>query len=91
MKHVPERTCIVCRSQRDKSELIRIVKTKDGAVVVDTSGKAAGRGAYVCRSSECISALAKKRALNRSLKTELNADVYAELEKELKEIVLDGQ
>ena len=76
MKHVPLRTCIVCRAQKDKSELLRIVRTADGSISVDRSGKAAGRGAYVCDCDECKNALVKKRVLNRVFKTQLGQGVY---------------
>ncbi len=82
MKHVPLRTCVVCRAQKDKSELLRIVK-RDDAVEIDRSGKAAGRGAYVCDCDECKRALLKKRVLNRVYKTQLDQSVYDALAKEL--------
>lgn len=83
MKHIPLRTCIVCRAQKDKSELLRIVKSADGAITVDRSGKAAGRGAYVCDRDECKDALIKKRVLNRVFKTQLDQSVYDALSSEL--------
>ncbi len=52
-KHVPQRTCVVCRSERGKRELVRIVRTPDGAVRVDPTGKVAGRGAYLCKARPC--------------------------------------
>jgi hypothetical protein len=52
-KHVPQRTCIVCRQVRPKRELIRVVRTPEGRVVVDETGKASGRGAYLCRDRAC--------------------------------------
>ncbi len=88
MKHVPERSCIVCKAQRDKSELLRIVKTPEGEVVIDTSGKKAGRGAYVCRCKDCVFGMIKKRALNRSFKTELSPEVYAALERQIEGLEL---
>lgn len=79
MKHIPQRTCIVCREQKDKSELVRIVKNSEGVVLADESGKAAGRGAYVCKCRDCVEQLVKKRALNRAFKTQLPAEVYEKL------------
>jgi predicted RNA-binding protein YlxR (DUF448 family) len=52
-KHVPQRTCIACREVKPKRELIRIVRTPDGTVIVDETGKASGRGAYLCRARAC--------------------------------------
>lgn len=82
MKHVPLRSCVVCRRQKEKSELLRIVRTSDGSVVFDPSGKQAGRGAYVCRSDECVQCAIKKRALNRVYKQQLPDTVYDKLESE---------
>jgi predicted RNA-binding protein YlxR (DUF448 family) len=63
-KHVPERTCIVCRRKRPKWELVRIVRTPQGALEIDNRGKKAGRGAYLCRTQDCFeSGLKRKRLL----------------------------
>ena len=80
MKHVPLRTCIVCRKARDKSELVRVVRTPSGEVVLDETGKAAGRGAYVCKDGECMQTALKKRTFNRAFKTQLDKSVYDGLE-----------
>ncbi len=84
MKHVPTRTCIVCKQQKDKPELIRLVCSAD-CVSVDISGKAAGRGAYVCR--ECLPLLKKKRALDRAFKTKIPDEVYDKLIGEAEEVL----
>ena len=68
--------CIVCREHSDKKELLRIVKNKDGQIFVDKTGKANGRGAYVCKSKECLNKLKKSRGLNRAFKCEVSDDVY---------------
>ena len=83
MRHIPQRSCIVCRAQRDKSELIRIVRGADGNIVCDASGKAAGRGAYICRDGSCIETALKKRALNRAFKAQIPDSVYLSLKEEL--------
>lgn len=70
------RMCIVCREHSDKKELLRIVKNKDGQIFVDKTGKANGRGAYICKSKECINKLKKSRGLNRAFKCEVSDDVY---------------
>ncbi len=77
MKHVPMRTCIVCRKQRDKSELVRIVKTPSGDIVLDASGHADGRGAYICADGDCMALAAKKKAFDRAFKTRVEPSVYA--------------
>lgn len=86
MKHVPLRSCIVCRAQKDKRELVRIVKQKDGTIVLDPTGKLDGRGAYVCRDSKCIDELEKRRALNRTFKVPVEAETYAAIKEELKKL-----
>ena len=54
MKNLPQRTCIGCNCQKDKKELIRIVKNKEGIISIDKTGKAQGRGAYICNNAECL-------------------------------------
>lgn len=68
--------CIICREHSDKKELLRIVKNKDGQIFVDKTGKANGRGAYICKSKECLNKLKKSRGLNRAFKCEVSDDVY---------------
>lgn len=70
------RMCIVCREHSDKKELLRIVKNKDGQIFVDKTGKANGRGAYICKSKDCLNKLKKSRGLNRAFKCEVGGDVY---------------
>lgn len=70
------RMCIVCREHSDKKELLRIVKNKDGQIFVDKTGKANGRGAYICKSKECLNKLKKSRGLNKAFKCEVSDDVY---------------
>lgn len=69
------RMCTVCRQMKPKSELIRIVKTSKGEVLIDLTQKADGRGAYVCKG-ECIEKLKKTRALNRAFKTQISDEIY---------------
>ena len=76
----PERTCIACRKKLCKNELIRIVKTPDGSIVVDKSGCADGRGTYVCKNAECIKKIRKNKLLNRAFKCEVENSVYDALE-----------
>ncbi len=76
------RMCIVCRGQSDKKTLIRIVKNKEGQIFVDGTGKANGRGAYVCKSKECFEKLKKTKALNRAFKCNVPEDVYTKLGEE---------
>lgn len=73
-RHVPERRCVACRQARAKRELVRVVRTEDGAVVVDATGKQNGRGAYLCRSRACWDQALKRRALEYALKTTIGQD-----------------
>lgn len=79
MKHVPQRSCIVCRECKDKSELLRVVKRPDGTVVIDGTGKQSGRGAYVCKVGDCMATAVKKRVFNRAFKQQLDNSVYEAL------------
>jgi predicted RNA-binding protein YlxR (DUF448 family) len=72
-RHIPERTCVACRSLRPKREMVRVVRTTDGPVEVDPTGKRSGRGAYLCRLPECWQAGLRRKALDRALKIELSA------------------
>ncbi len=64
----PQRMCVVCREMKYKSELIRVVRNKNGEYNIDPSGKMPGRGAYVCRSGDCVSRLDKVKGLERAFK-----------------------
>ena len=73
-KHVPQRTCVVCRSERGKRELVRIVRAAAGGVQVDPTGKVAGRGAYLCKSKPCWNVPGFTQRLNAALKTALTPE-----------------
>ncbi len=84
MKKKPQRSCVSCRTVRDKSDLLRVVVTPDGDVVYDPTGKLAGRGAYLCPDEGCITAELKKAAkLSKGLKKPLTEDEIKELAKSL--------
>lgn len=91
MKHIPLRSCIVCRECKDKFGLLRVVKRPDGGIAVDRTGRDAGRGAYVCKSGECIRTAAKKRLFNRAFKQEISQSVYDALVAEFENIQKEGQ
>lgn len=74
-KTMQQRSCIACGRQACKAELVRIVRDPSGAVLFDRTGRAPGRGAYVC-SEECFAAACKKRKLDRALKATLGSDEY---------------
>jgi len=79
-KHNPQRTCIACRDVKNKRELIRIVRTPEGKVVVDPTGKANGRGAYLCRQAICWEISLEKNMLGRALKVTLSTEDSAALQ-----------
>lgn len=83
IKKVPQRKCIVCQDRDSKRELIRIVKNKDGEIFLDPTGKANGRGAYICKCVDCLKKAVKSKALNRAFKVEVSDDVYEKLILEL--------
>lgn len=66
-KQTPVRMCAACRAEKPKNELIRVVRTSDGTVTLDRTGKANGRGAYLCRDAACLAKARKSRALERAL------------------------
>ena len=80
-KKIPLRTCLVCHQSSAKGDLLRIVYNKNGEVSVDLTGKAQGRGAYICNTKECLLKGVKTKVLNKAFKTEMPADVYEELTK----------
>jgi len=75
-KKIPMRMCVSCREMQPKKELVRVVRTPEGAVVLDTTGRANGRGAYLCKKSACLEKAIKSRALERALETKIEADTY---------------
>ena len=82
-KRQPLRTCTGCGEMKPKSELIRVVKSPEGVVSLDLTGKAAGRGAYLCRSPECLKKARKTRRFERGFKMKLPDDVYSNMEEML--------
>ncbi len=77
-RHIPQRTCIACRRTDSKRELVRVVRSADRGVLIDSTGKVAGRGAYLCKVQECWNKGLKGSLLSRALKTTLTeADMAA--------------
>ena len=81
-KKIPMRTCIACREEKPKKEMLRVVKNAAGEIRLDFSGKLPGRGAYVCGSEACIKKLKKHRLLNKAFSSEVAPDVYDAIEEE---------
>lgn len=75
-KKIPMRMCVACREMKPKKEMIRIVKSKEGEISLDMTGKAQGRGAYICRNEECFKKCRKTKALERAYETAVAPEVY---------------
>lgn len=82
-KKIPQRQCMGCRERRAKKELIRVVRTPEGMVQLDFSGKLNGRGAYLCPNVECLRKAIRSKALDRALEVEIPQAVVEQLEKEM--------
>ena len=82
-RKIPMRMCVGCREMKEKRSLLRIVKNAEGAISFDRVGKAPGRGAYICRSKECLQKAMKQRQLERALETQIAQDVYQQLMEEI--------
>ena len=85
-KKVPQRQCVGCRVMKDKKELIRVVRSPEGDITLDATGKKSGRGAYVCPDGECLKKARKSRALERAFETAIPPEIYEALEKEMEEV-----
>ena len=83
MKNEITRMCFICRYTFDKKELNRLVKNREGQVFLDKTGKANGRGAYICNSAECLEKVKKHKVLNRAFKCELSDNIVQKICEEL--------
>ena len=79
-KHLPLRTCVSCRDTKPKRELLRVVRTPDGHVLIDATGKKSGRGAYLCARLACWEGAMKKQRLEQELETTITAEDRLELD-----------
>ncbi len=85
VKKIPMRMCIGCGEMKPKKELIRVVKSPEGDISLDITGKKSGRGAYICHNSECLGKARKARKLEKSFSCRIDDEVYENMEKELSE------
>lgn len=83
VKKTPLRKCVICGEQFDKKSLVRIVKNKEDEIFLDTTFKANGRGAYLCKGKECMDKLVKTRALDRTFKCKVEKQVYDDIISEI--------
>ncbi len=82
-KKVPMRTCIACRQEKEKREMLRIVRNSEGTIALDFSGKLQGRGAYLCKDPECVKKLKRQKLLNKSFSCFVPDEIYQRIEEEL--------
>ena len=82
-KKIPERRCVGCGERKEKRELIRVLRTPEGEIVLDRTGKRSGRGAYLCPNAECRRKARKTRRLQTNLETEIPDSVFEALEREI--------
>ena len=82
-KKTPQRMCIACKEMHDKSDLIRIVKSAEGQISLDFTGKKSGRGAYLCHNLQCLKKARKSRRIEQNLETHIPDELYERLEAEL--------
>ena len=85
-KKVPLRQCIGCGEMKNKKEMIRILKTETGEIVLDATGRKNGRGAYLCPNMDCFQKAVKGKGIERSFKMPVPKEVYEALEKEMEQI-----
>lgn len=82
-KKIPERQCLGCNAHKPKRELLRVVRTPEGEIVLDFTGKKSGRGAYICRDVKCLRRARKSRRIENSLQVSIPEQVYDNMEREL--------
>ncbi len=85
IKKIPLRMCTGCMEMKPKKELIRVVKSPEGEVSVDLTGKKSGRGAYICKNIECLEKAVKAKRLSRNLDIAIDEEVYNRLKEEINE------
>ena len=79
---IPMRQCTGCREMKNKKEMMRVLRTPEEEIVLDVTGKKNGRGAYLCKSADCLEKAIKSKGLERSLKASIPREVYENLKKE---------
>lgn len=82
-RKIPLRKCTGCQEMKSKKELIRVVRSPEGEISIDFTGKKSGRGAYICPNAECLETAIRKKGLERSLEVEISSEVYDALRKEM--------
>jgi len=83
VKKIPQRMCTGCMEMKSKKELLRVVRSKEGDISVDLTGKRPGRGAYLCKNKECFEKAFKTKRLERNLETKISEEIYNLLKEEI--------
>ena len=78
-KKIPQRMCVGCQIMKNKKELLRVVRTPEGLIVLDSTGKKAGRGAYVCNNEQCLTKAVKEKRLEKALHQAVDPQIYEQL------------
>ena len=81
-KKTPMRQCVGCNEMKNKKEMMRVLRTADGSIELDTTGKKNGRGAYLCMTKECLTKARKNKGLERSFKMKIPDELYENMERE---------
>ncbi|MBO8159394.1 YlxR family protein [Thermosyntropha sp.] len=87
-RKIPQRMCVGCREMKNKRDLIRIVRTPDGKIEIDSTGKKSGRGAYICPNIECLNQAIKGKRLQKALEQDIPTEVFTLLKEKISEINL---
>ncbi len=82
-RKLPLRMCVGCGEMKNKNEMVRIVKNKEGEIFADVTSRAAGRGAYICRNKDCVAKAAKAKRLDKAFSCRISDDIYKALEEEI--------
>ena len=82
-RKIPLRQCEGCGEDKEKKAMLRVIKTSEGEILLDDTGKKNGRGAYICKTMQCLEKAVKNKGLERSLKVRIPQEVYDELKKEM--------
>jgi uncharacterized protein len=85
-KKIPYRTCVGCQEKKPKRELLRIIRTPEGKIEIDITGKKSGRGTYLCYNMSCFQEAMKKNRIAKALKVDLSPEIMSELEEKFKKL-----
>lgn len=83
VKKKPQRQCVGCGQYKDKPDMIRVLRIDDNSIILDTTGKKNGRGAYICKNPDCLGKAHKSKGLERSLKTQIPDEIYEQLKADM--------